>query len=329
MTKALQANQMRAVVKAIRANRRFLISSHVNPEGDALGSALALASLLKRLGKEARLAQEGGIPEAFSFFPRLAQVIDRPPRRNRVDCAMTVDVPVLGRLGSMEPVVCRAPLLICIDHHVSNQRFGHINWVDPKAAATGEMIYRLYEAFHLKPTKEEAECMYVSIVTDTGSFRYINTTHGVLGIAASLVARGVSPLKVSQALYEAHSLADIRFLGRVLSEVQHTPDNRIVWLELSRPVLLALKPSEEVLDELVNFPRSVRTAEVAMVLRDAFGNGTIRVNLRSKGRINVDLIARHFGGGGHPLASGCTIPGTLAQVRAGLLARIRQALKRL
>ncbi len=318
---------MRAVVEAIRRNQRFLISSHVNPEGDALGSALALASLLTRLGKQVTLGQEGGIPENLSFFPKVAPVLVRPKSDFQADCAITTDVPVLSRLGIMEPFVCRMPLVICIDHHVSNQRFGHINWVDPKAAAVGEMIYRLYEAFGLEPTQREALCMYVSIVTDTGSFRYINTTPEVLQIAARLVAKGVSPLKVAQALYEAHSLGDIRFLGEVLNDVQHTLDEKVVWLEIPRSTFRRAKPSEEVLDELVNFPRSVRTAEVAMVLRETDQSGTIRVNLRSKGRVNVDLIARHFGGGGHPAASGCTIPGTLAQVRGKLLTQIRKVLK--
>ena len=325
---ASQQRQIQTVMQVIRRHRRFTVSSHVNPEGDALGSALALASLLKRLGKQAVVATDGGIPKAFAFFPKVAPVVARPPAGKAApEVAMTVDVPILSRTGAMGDLIQRAPLSVNIDHHVSNQNFACVNWVDPKAAAVGEMIYRLYRAFRVIPSRDEALCMYVSLVTDTGSFRYMSTTPEVHQIASDLISRGLSPLKVAQDLYECHSPSDLRFLGRVLSSLKSTPDGRITWVEVPYPLFKSGRPGPEIIDELVNYPRAVRTAEVSFVLREQSRDGKIRVSFRSKGRVDVNKIARSFGGGGHMAASGCTIQGTLSQARGRILKTVRQALK--
>ncbi len=314
-------------MEAIRANRRFIVSSHINPEGDALGSAIAVSSLLKRLGKQVILANDGGIPEAFQFLPRVTTVIGRPNGKVSADVSIIVDVPTISRIGSIQKIVQRIPLVINIDHHVSNQRFADINWVDPKAASVGGMIYRLYRAFRIKPTREEALCIYVSLVTDTGSFKYMNTTSEVHRIAAEMIAAGISPLKVSQQLYETHSVSDLRFLGTVLQGLRHTPDGRVAWLEVPMKLLKSARAGTEVIDELVNYPRSVGSAEVAFVLRESPEHGKVRVSFRSKGNVDVDQVARRFGGGGHMAASGCTVEGTIAQARNKVLKVVRQALK--
>lgn len=314
-------------METIRRHRRFTVSSHVNPEGDALGSALALASLLRRLGKQAVVATTGGIPKAFKFFPRVAPVVGRPSHAAVPQVAVTVDVPVLARLGSMSRIFKKADVSMNIDHHVSNQLFGDVNWVDPKAAAVGEMIYHLYQVFRVKPSREEALCMYVSIVTDTGSFRYMSTTPKVHRIASALISNGISPLKVAQDIYECHSPSDLRFLGRVLTRLKSSPDGRISWVEVPYRLLQRCRPGPEIVDELVNYPRSVQTAEISFVLREQSCDGKIRVSFRSKGRVDVNRIARSFGGGGHRAASGCTIEGTLPQVREKVLRAARDAVR--
>ena len=323
-----QQRQIKAVMETIRKHRRFTVSAHINPEGDALGSALALAALIKRLGKQAVVANDGGVPKAFAFFPPIAQVISRPNGKISAEVAVTVDVPILSRTGSMSKMITRTPVTMNIDHHVSNQNFADVNWVDPKAAAVGEMIYRLYKAFGIKPSREEALCLYVSIVTDTGSFRYMSTTAEVHRIASELVATGISPLKVAQDLFECHSAPDLRFLGEVLHSLKSSSDGRVAWLEVPYRLLRDRKPGPEIVDELVNYPRSVRTAQVAFVLREHTPEGTVRVSFRSKGTVDVNRIARHFGGGGHMAASGCTIHGTLAQARARVLQVIRKEVRK-
>ena len=324
---AAEGREMKQVMGAIRRHRRFIVSTHVNPEGDALGSALALASLIRRLGKQALVVTDGGVPEAFKFLPRVTPVHARLPAGYRPDAAITVDVPVLERLGSIAPVFMRTGMRIVVDHHVSNKRPGDVNWVDPCAAATGEMVYRLYRAFRVKPTREEAYCMYVAIVTDTGSFKYMSTTPEVLRIAAELVSLGVSPLKTSQELYECHTASDMKFLGKILSSMRQAYGGKVAWVEVPLAVLRAGRPGPEIMDELVNFPRAVRTAEVAFILRQPSPKGKIRASFRSKGRIDVNKVARTFGGGGHMAASGCSIDGTLAQARAKVLKVVGKALR--
>jgi phosphoesterase RecJ-like protein len=318
---------MRAVIEAIRRHRSFIVSSHVNPEGDALGSALGLSALLKRLGKRVVLATDGGIPPELRFLPRMIPLISRPRGNLSAEVSMIVDVATFSRVGSMERLIRRIPLTVNIDHHVSNHRFGDINWIDPNAAAVGEMIYRLYRAFGLRPRREEALCLYVSIVTDTGSFRYMNTTPAVHQIAADLIATGLSPVKVAQQLYESHSVRDLVFLGTVLKALRHSPDGKVAWLEISNRLLKAYRVGPEIVDELVNYPRSLKSAEVALVFREAPEPGKVRVNLRSKGRINVNEIARAFDGGGHRAASGCTVGGTLSQAREKVLRVVRKHLR--
>ncbi len=315
---------MKAVVETIRRHRRFAISTHINPEGDALGSALGLASLLKRLGKQAIVATDGGIPKAFEFLPKVARVTGNPAD-HRAEVALTTDVPVLSRLGCMAPRFQRTKVTVNIDHHVSNHRFGQVNWVDPKASAVGEMIYRLYRVFRIRPTQEEARCLYVSIVTDTGSFRYASTTSAVHRIAADLIGTGVSPLKVAQDLYECHTPNDLKFLGEVLKKLRSTPDEKAAWLEIPLGLFQRFRPGSEIVDELVNYPRAVRTAEVAFVLREPKADGKIRISFRSKGRVDVNRIAQQFGGGGHRAASGCTLEGTLPQARRRVLDVVRKA----
>lgn len=313
------------VVQAIRRHRRFLVAAHVNPEPDALGSALALAGLLRRLGKSVTVLNDGGTPEGLAWLPGSDRVLATWRGPVRAEVSITVDVPVFGRLGSAGPVLRRAPFLISIDHHVSHGGFGDLNWVDPSAAATGEMIYRLFRAMRVTPSPADALCMYAALVIDTGSFKYRNTTPVVHEIAADLLRRAkINPLYVSQRLYETHRASDLRLLGEVLRGLRTTPDGRVAWVEVPRAIVRRAGP--ELIDELVNYPRSIRTAEVAMALRERPTAGEVRISLRSKGRVDVDMIARAFGGGGHLAASGCTIHGTLAQARARLVAEIRRHL---
>lgn len=314
-------------VQAIRRHRRFLVSAHVNPEADALGSALALAGLLRKLGKQAQVLNDGGTPEILRFLPGSDRVVaSRPRSAAAADVAITVDVPVFSRVGTSAPWLKQAGQLISIDHHVSHEGFGDINWVDPTAAATGQMIYRLFQAFRVAPSKDDALCMYAALVIDTGSFKYRNTTPEVHRIVADLLERAqVSPLLVSQQLYEAHHLSGLRMLGAILEHMKATPDGRIAWVEVPRRWVRRAGP--EVLDELVNYPRSIKTAEVAFAMRE-HGPNQVRISLRSKGRIDVDRIARAFGGGGHLAASGCTIRASLPHARRQMLAEIRKYVPR-
>src|SRR3989338_2006658 len=285
------------VIKTIRRHHRFLVAAHVNPEADALGSALALGGLLRRLGKQVQVINGGGTHASLAFLPGSSRVAAHPRAPRPADVAITVDVPVFKRVGSVARWFRQAGCVISIDHHVSHEGFGDINWVDPDAAATGQMIFRLFQAMRVTPSKDEALCMYAALVTDTGSFKYRNTTPEVHLISAELMRLAkVSPMYVSQQLYEAHSARGLRALGDVLRGLKVTLDGRIAWVEV--PKSLLRRAGSEVIDELVNYPRAVKGVEVAFAMRESAGPGAVRVSLRSKGQGDVDQIARAFGGGG-------------------------------
>ncbi len=308
------------VIAAIRRHQRFVVAAHVNPDADALGSALGVAGLLRKLGKQVTVVNDGGAPAAMAFLPGADRVRTTLPSGAPAQVAITVDVPVFSRVGAIGPRLRQVPLLISIDHHASHEGFGQINWVDPTAAATGEMIYRLFRAMHVTPSKEAALCLYAALVTDTGSFRYRNTTPEVHRIAADLLrwAR-VSPLVVSQLQYDSNQTAHLRGLGEGLQRLRVTPDGRVAWVEVPKALMRRIR--SEMIDELVNYPRAIKDVEVAFCMRETPTHG-VRINLRSKGPVDVDRIARTFGGGGHKAASGCTVPGTLAQARRRMLATI-------
>ncbi|MBI4313266.1 MAG: bifunctional oligoribonuclease/PAP phosphatase NrnA [Candidatus Omnitrophica bacterium] len=316
---------LKKVTEAIRRNKRFMVSAHINPESDALGSALALKELLRKLGKEVKVVNDGGTPGALEFLPGSETVLRTLPKGWKPEIALTVDVPVFARVGGIGHLLRQAKCLISIDHHVSHERFGHINWVDPAAAATGEMIYRLHRAMHVPISKAAAVCMYAALVTDTGSFKYRNTNSAVHRIAADLLKIGkINPMIISQHLYEAHRLKDLRLLGEILTSLKSTPDGRVAWVEVPRALMR--KVGSEVIDELVNYPRAVKGVEVAIAMREPPQKGEVRCSLRSKGAVDVDKIARVFGGGGHMAASGCTVSGTLPQARQKMLAEIQKHL---
>lgn len=324
-----KSHSIKQVVEAIRRHKRFMVSAHVNPDPDALGSGLALASLLKRLGKQVMVVTDGGMPKAFDYFPKPVPVVDRLPKNFHAEAAFTTDVPILSRTGKMAEIIASVPVIVNIDHHISNHLFGTVNWLDVNASATGEMVYYLFDAFGKKPTRDEAFLLYMAIVTDTGSFRYRNSTPAVHRIAGELIAAGVDPLYVSQKLYEKHSVSDLKFLGHVLAQMRTTPDKKIAWLEIPAALLKRWKPGPEIRDELVNYPRSVESIEAAFVLRQESVDQKVRVSFRSKGRVDVNAVASLFGGGGHSAASGCTVIGSLPSVRARVLAAVRQAVKKL
>jgi phosphoesterase RecJ-like protein len=241
------------------------------------------------------------------------------------ELAVLTDCPDPGRTeGLIDGVRRAARAIVNIDHHPDNRRYGHVDWVEPSAAATGELVYRLLVALGRPITPTIATNLFTAIHMDTGSFRYSNVTPETFRIAAALVAAGAEPAAITGWLYERRPPEALRQLGTVLSRVQVSDDGRVAWLALPR----GLVPEELVeAEDLVNYPRSIGSAKVAAVLREQDG-GRVKVSLRAKGEVDVNKIAARFGGGGHPNAAGCTLEGTLAAATARLLAAVGDALPR-
>jgi bifunctional oligoribonuclease and PAP phosphatase NrnA len=262
-------------------------------------------------------------PGALGFLPGVERYRVLPSVAGPLDVAVLTDCPNPGRTeGLIDQTKAAASVVVNIDHHPDNRRYGSLNWIDTNAAATGEMVYRLLVALGLPLTPGIATNLYTAIHTDTGSFRYSNVTPETFRIAAELVAAGAEPAVVSGALYERRATDSLRWLGESLARVQVSDDGQVAWLALPNGAVPETFIESE---ELVNYPRSIASVRVACLLRER--GDTVKVSLRAKGDVNVNRIAARFGGGGHPNAAGFTVPGTLEPVTRDVLAAVRDAVR--
>jgi bifunctional oligoribonuclease and PAP phosphatase NrnA len=301
--------------------RAFMLG-HVHPDADVLGTLLALGLALADRGWSVRYGGPHPAPELLAFLPG----VDEYRRLERVegplDIVVLTDCPNPDRTeGLLEAARGTGALVVNIDHHHDNRRYGDVNWVEPGAAATGEMIYALLVGLGAPITPAIATNLFTAIHMDTGSFRYSNVTAETFRIAAALVAAGADPAFVAGRVYERRSAEALRRLGDVLSRVEVSADGRVGWLAL--PAGTAPEAFVEA-EDLVNYPRSVASVRVACLLRERAG--AVKVSLRGKGEVDVSRIAAKFGGGGHPNAAGCTLPGPLEQATRHVLAAIETAL---
>jgi bifunctional oligoribonuclease and PAP phosphatase NrnA len=260
-------------------------------------------------------------PALLGFLPGVDryQTLDRLD--GRYDVVVLTDCPNPQRTeGLIDHARAAGKLIVNIDHHPDNRRYGDVNWIDVTAAATGEMVYELLTALRVTVTPAMATNLFTAIHTDTGSFRYSNVTARTFTIAAALVAAGARPELVSESLYERRAPDALHWLGEALARVEVSEDGRVGWLALSADSIPERIVESE---ELVNYPRSVASVRVACLLREL--NGTVKVSLRGKGDVDVQKIAAQFGGGGHVNAAGCTVPGPLPEATRLLLSAVRRA----
>jgi phosphoesterase RecJ-like protein len=296
---------------------------HVHPDADVLGTLLALGLALESAGWQATYGGPHPAPGALDFLPgveRYRVLADVP---GPYDVAVLTDCPNPGRTeGLIDRARAAAPTIVNIDHHPDNRRYGHVNWVDVEAAATGEMVYRLLAALPLAITPAVATNLFTAIHTDTGSFRYSNVTPATFRIAAELVAAGAEPARVSSAIYERRAADALRHLGESLSRVRVSGDGRVAWLALPAGTVPETFVEGE---ELVNYPRSIASVRVACLLRER--DGQVKVSLRGKGDVDVQRIAARFGGGGHVNAAGFSTRGSLDEVTRAVLGAVAEALE--
>jgi phosphoesterase RecJ-like protein len=300
-----------------------LLLGHVHPDGDVLGTLLGLGLALERAGWRPTFAGPHPVPDVLGFLPGAGrwEVWAKAPRR--FDVLVLTDCPNHGRTeGLLEQARGPASAVLNIDHHPDNRRYGTVDWIDPTAAATGEMIWDLLGRLGLALTAEVALNLYTAIHTDTGSFRYSNTTSRTFQIAADLTRAGAEPALVTEWLYQRRAPRALNELGELLRRIELSPDGAVAWLAVPRGLV-----SEDFMaaEDVVTYPRSIGGVKVAVLLREE-APGTVKVSLRGKGEVPVNKIAGRFGGGGHENAAGCTVPGSLAEATATVLAAVREAL---
>ncbi len=300
-----------------------LMLGHVHPDGDVLGTLFGLGLAMEKAGWSVSYAGPDPVPEVLDFLPGSDrwQVWRSAPRR--FDTIVLTDCPNDGRTEGLL-AGARGPesQVLNIDHHPDNRRYGTINWIDSSAAATGEMIYDLITALGWPIGPDVALGLYTAIHTDTGSFRYSNTTPRTFRIAAALTAAGAQPALVTDHLYQRRPKDALPTLGRLLERVEVSDDGQVATLTVPEGMASEAFMAAE---DLVTYPRSIAGVRVAVLLR-AEADGKVKASLRGKGDVPVNRIAHRFGGGGHENAAGCTLPGPLPAAREAVLAAVRQAL---
>jgi len=308
--------------RAFREHQRFAILSHVRPDGDALGSQLALALSLKQLGKNVRVWNEDGMLEKYSFLAR-AQLLTKPPSgAEDVDVAIALDTAMQNRLGTAFQGIRTAKIWVNIDHHPSNPGYGDLVYVDPVAPATGQILFELIKSERLPFDRAIAENLYVAISTDTGSFQYPNTSARTFEIAAELVRAGVDVGRINQQVYENYPRRRVELLRELLRTMRFEDGGRVASFSLSLKTAAELGVLPEDNEGLIDHLRAIRGVIVAVFFEE-LTDGKVRVSMRSKSeKADVCAICQKFGGGGHTLAAGARVRGTLAEVEQKILEAI-------
>lgn len=298
------------LLKKIRLGNRFLLTSHINPDGDAIGSELGLARLLRSMGKGAVVWNRDPTPTIYRPLPGSDRVHngEEPPAGfpDRFDAIIVMECPSPDRTGLEQHLSARP--VVNIDHHLGNQLYGSVNWVDSAAPAVGEMVYRLAQGLKLTLDPETASCLYLTLVTDTGGFRFSNATPAAFEAAASLVRDGAHPEQVSQWLYESQPLPVVRLIGEMLQTLEMHENGRVATARLTPEMFSRVGAAPGDSEGLIDVPRSIAGVDAVALIRQR-EDGTHKVSLRSRGEVDVEKIARHHGGGGHRNAAGYVLEG--------------------
>jgi bifunctional oligoribonuclease and PAP phosphatase NrnA len=324
----VSAAKFEQIGQALREHNRFAVLSHVRPDGDALGSQLALGLSLQQLGKDVHLWNEEGMLEKYSFLAS-SNLLTKPPADPQdVDVAIALDTAIQNRLGTTLPAIRSAKLWINIDHHPSNPGYGDLVCIDPVAPATGQILFELIKSENLPFDPAIAENLFVAISTDTGSFQYPNTTARTFEIAAELVQAGVDVGRISQLTYENYPPRRAELLRELLQTMRFDADGRVASFSLSLATAKQLGVLPEDNEGLIDHLRAIRGVVVAIFFEE-LADGKVRVSMRSKNeKVNVCAICEQFGGGGHVLAAGARVRGTLAEVEKKLLEAVCDVLSR-
>jgi phosphoesterase RecJ-like protein len=318
-------------VDFVRRHQRFLLMTHIRPDGDALGSELALAASLHQQGKTARVAIASNLPPRYRFLDPDGTKIERfaPPGdgfRN-TDAVIVVDTGTWNQIGEFGPFLktLNASKLV-IDHHRTQDDLGGLHLVDTNAEAAGRLIYEANRALGGSLTPEIADALFLAVATDTGWFRHSNTTPATFALAEELTRAGANPNALYDQLYEQNALGRLRLTGRVLDRLKTTANGKVAYSEVYLTDYAETGSTPPDTEDLINFPRSVEGVEVALLFIEQRGGG-VKVSLRSRAAVDVDKIAERFGGGGHRLAAGATLPGNMADARAEVLEAVQAALR--
>ena len=316
------AGMDKEVLKRIEERNRFLLTSHARPDGDAIGSLLALYQVMRELDKHTEMVLRDPVPQIYRALPFAEMIAQSEVCEGDFDAAIILECDGVQRTGLSRLEHC-GRLLINIDHHLSARPFANINWIDPSACATAELIYQLARAAGVEINPDIATCLYTAVLTDTGSFCYEGTDEHTFALAQQLVRHGADPARIAHRVYFASPEAKMRLLGAALSNLRRTGD--LSWMFVTQAQMQQCGAREEDCEGLVNYALGIAGVGAALFFRE-LPNGRYRVSLRSKGNVNVADIAARFGGGGHACASGCSVEGPLSRATELVLAEFPRQL---
>lgn len=314
------------IIEGIRQSHTICIVGHIRPDGDCVGSQLGLTLALKAEGKKVVCWNEDPIPQKYAFLDP-DHLFERPRPGRQFDCVIATDAASFERLGTVGPCVTERKLLINIDHHTSNTRYGDLNWVSAREPSSGELIFRLLKTAKWPVTPAIANCLFTAVSTDTGSFQYPNTRPGTFHTSAELVTRGADLAKICDEVYQSYPLSRVRLLKHIYSHFRLTHQNQIAYFWLRKSDFTRAGSESDDTEGLIDHIRAIAPVIVACVFEEIEPDLT-RISLRSKSdKVSVNEIAAQFGGGGHQAAAGARIAGKPRSVQRQVLAAIKKALR--
>lgn len=312
------------IIEVIRSNSSFLLTSHEGPDGDAIGSSLALASFLRMIGKDVTLHLQDPVPDLYVFLPAAESVLLHIPDIH-FDVAFVLDIGDRKRAGKEFCNFSKVTTTVNLDHHLSCDNFADYNLIDSHAAATGILVYRIAKAFGFSFDYETALCIYVAVMTDTGSFHYSNSNREAFSVAGEMIECGVNAWDVAEQLYENQPKKRLELLALCLPTLEVIKGGLVASVTLSLDMYSVTGTEAELTDGFINYPRSIRGVEVAIFFRQ-LEEKKFKIGFRSKGKINVAAFSAAMGGGGHHNAAGCTVEGTVDEVKRKVYSIIESCL---
>ncbi|WP_138493935.1 DHH family phosphoesterase [Paenibacillus pinistramenti] len=323
----ISGSEFQSAVDYIKEHDDFLIVSHVQPDGDAVSSTLAVGWLLSCLGKKYTMVNEGPIPRRMSYLWNADQIVDlsSTPLERTYKFVICVDCADFKRVGRTKEYFAEDAVLLNIDHHPTNDAYGSINLIIPHAAATAEILFDLIACAGVELDKESATALYTGMLTDTGGFRYSNTSPKVMAAASKLLEFGIDGPWISEHLLEQMTYPQMRILSIALNKLQLTEDGKIAWVIITDEDMREAGAIHEDLEGIVNYPRNITGVEVGMLFK-VIHDQAVKVSMRSAGKVDVADVAQSFGGGGHVRAAGARLETTPDEAVTAVVERVKQAL---
>jgi phosphoesterase RecJ-like protein len=315
----IDSTSLQRIASIVQGGKKFLLTTHVNADGDGIGSEIALACHLRDLGKDVHIFNHSPTPENIEFLDRRGdiQLFDLQKHDDVVremDAVFILDISDWQRLRDLGKLLQQITVTtICIDHHPLDGRFGEIDVILPQASSTGEIMHELLTKLGARMNGKLLEALYTAILTDTGAFRFSNTTPRAHEVCADLIARGVKPHHIYQEVYEKQSVSKMRLLGQILSNLNFSKDGRLVWFAVTQELMKTTGTQPRDTEGFADFPRSIDGVELCLMFLET-ETGKVKISFRSKGKIIINGLANRFGGGGHPYASGALVEGKMPQV---------------